>query len=95
MRKWLFLLACVMAAHSVAAQGIPDYMLDMEYKSCMNGPGGTSAQKANYCLCVRKKIASWDLNTLERIGEQAANTKQPPPEMQELAKECIAATLQQ
>jgi hypothetical protein len=89
MKKWPLVLICVAAARSASADPIPGYMLDTEYKSCINGPGGASAQKTAYCLCVRNKMAGWDLNTLLQLAQQAQNPANPPPLLQELAKECV------
>ena len=93
MKKATFVLLLLIAVPA-KADPAPAYMLDKEYETCMSGPTqGLDQQKKNYCLCVRNRMASWDLDTFAQVAQSAKNSSAVPAVLEDLAKACIAQTL--
>jgi hypothetical protein len=85
---------------SAIAEPIPDTILNKDYETCRaqveKAPNGSEAQKEKYCLCIRDRLAkTWDLDMYGRyvIGHVAGHDSSVEDgKMQEMAKECVAAS---
>ena len=96
MKNPILALVIMLVALPSRADTLPATALDREYQSCMSGPAnGLAEQKKEYCLCVRNKMAVWDISVFARIAQEMAATggTKPPPELLAVAKECMAGVM--
>jgi hypothetical protein len=78
------------------ADEVPEYAFNKYYDNCM---GGETAQqdleRDKYCGCIRDKMKTWTPEQFQAMSAEMSKSGSPQatPDLEAMAKECIAKAL--